>query len=113
MKRGKAGPMRHIVTVMRPPDPQGEGGQLNSQPTRFRNEVPCSIEPLSGRELERMQEMEAVANCKVRFYGDPDKQVKETDWLIDEFGKRINIVAKNDSLRNQQGIVELICMESG
>src|SRR4051812_40237641 len=98
--QSKAGKMRHVVTVMRPPPPQGEGGQLNSpEPAVFRERTPCSIDPLSGRELERMQQMQAVANCKVTFYGDPKKQVKTTDWLIDEFGKRINIVAINDVLR--------------
>lgn len=102
--------MRHVVNVMRPPDPQGEGGQT-SPPTTLFNALRCSIDTLTGRELERLQQMYATANSKVKYWGDPTKQVKATDWLIDEFGKRLNIISINDPLRNQQGIVELICGE--
>jgi len=110
MPRGKSGGMRHAVKVMRPADPQGEASQSESPTTLF-NSLPCSIDTLTGRELERLQQMYATATSKVKFWGDPTKQVKATDWLIDEFGKRLNIVSINDPLRNQQGIVELICGE--
>ncbi len=109
--RSVCGAMRHRVDVMRPPEPQGEGGQLNSQPTTFIQKLPCSIDNLTGRELERLQQMYAKADSKVTFWGDPTRQVENTDWLIDEFGKRLNIVQINDPLRNQQGLVTLICSE--
>lgn len=102
--------MRHVVNVMRPADPQGEGGAALPPTTLIKN-VPCSIDNLTGRELERLQQNYATATSKVKFWGDPSRQVKNTDWLIDEFGKRLNIVQINDPLRNQQGIVELVCGE--
>lgn len=105
-----AGKMRHIVDVMRPPEPQGEGGQLNSQPKVLMKDVPCSIENLSGIEQERMQQMYATARNKVRMYGDPDNPLRTVDWLVDQSGKRLNILQINDKWRN--GIeLEMICGE--
>lgn len=106
----QAGKMRHRVNVMRPPSPQGEPGQLNSQATELIKNVPCSIEPLSGREAERMQQMYATATLTVGMYGDPAKPLKTTDWLIDQTGKRLNIMHIKDKQRN--GIeLELTCGE--
>lgn len=107
--QSKAGRMRHVVNVMRPPPQQGDSPQKT--PEVFRNGVPCSIDPMSGREIERMNQMGAIASHKVVMYGDPKKQIKRVDWLIDETGKRLNIVDKADPSRCDIGEITLFCME--
>jgi hypothetical protein len=101
---------RHVVNVMRPGEANGEDAR-SRPPATFRKDVPCSIEPLTGREVERMNQMQAVASVKVTMYGDPNKQIQATDWLIDHFGKRLNIAEIRDESRGQLGKVELMCGE--
>ncbi len=102
--------LRHVVKVMRPPAPGGESSQA-IPPQAIRNEVPCSIETLMGREAERMQQMYAGANVKVCMYGDPNNQLKAVDYCIDQTGKRLNIMGITDPSRSQLGKIELICGE--
>jgi len=106
--------MRHQVRVMRPPEPQGEGGQLNGQPQELYKQLPCSIENTGGREAERMMQMYATATLKVCFYGDPNKRVTTKDWLevlpLAKPARRLNIVQVND--HQQNGVkIELVCTE--
>jgi hypothetical protein len=104
--------MRHVVKVMRPPPPQGESGQLNTpEATVLMEEVPCSIDQLQGKEAERMQQMYATATQKVGMYGNPNKQIKRVDYLIDQTGAQLNVLSINDGSRSQQGYIELICGE--
>jgi len=102
--------LRHVVNVMRPPPPGGESGQAIPD-TTVRNQVPCSIETLTGREAERMQQMYAGANVKVGMWGDPNKPVKAVDYCTDQTGKRLNIMGIIDNSRSQLGKIELICGE--
>lgn len=102
--------LRHVVTVKRPPPPGGESGQQASD-TVVRECVPCSIDTLTTREAERMQQMYAGASVKVCMYGNPAKQVKAVDYCVDEFGKRLNVMGIIDPSRGQLQKIELICGE--
>jgi hypothetical protein len=101
--------MRHVVKVMRPASPQGES--TPAAPTILRDKVQCSIEPLTGREAERMQQMFATATQKVGLYGNPNKLIKRVDHLIDQTGARLNVLDIKDDSRAQLGYIELICGE--
>lgn len=107
--RARASAMRHVVNVMRPVPHEGQKGDGTGKPEEIYHEWPCSIVTLSGRELERAQQMNAVAELEVKGYGDPRKPIKEKDHLT--FGSRqLNVVAVID--KNQNGIdLKLLCGE--
>jgi hypothetical protein len=101
--------MRHVVNVMRPAAQQGESTPV--APTLLREKVPCSIDPLTGREAERMQQMYATASLKVGLYGNPSKRIQRRDHLIDQTGAQLNVMDIKDESRSQLGYIELICGE--
>ena len=101
---------RHLVTVMRPAEATDEYGQTQGQPATILKDVPCSIEPLSGRETELARQTFGIASLRVRMYGDPAKPLQYTDWLAFG-GRRLNIGQIID--RHQNGLdLELICGEA-
>src|SRR5581483_3206234 len=102
--------MRHVVKVMRPPNPQGEDVR-NNPPTVLRTKVPCSIEPMRGQEAERLSQMYATAIHTVGMYGDPAKLIKRVDKCIDQTGATLNVLDIRDPSRSQLGYIELICGE--
>lgn len=101
--------MRHLVNVMRPPPQYGQKGDATGQDETVIPKWPCSIETLSGRELERAQQMVATAELVVEGWGHPTKPIKEKDYL--QFGaRRLNVMAIID--KQQNGIsLKLLCGE--
>ena len=101
--------MRHVVNVMRSTKTEGSLGQTQGKPDTIIKDWPCSIETLSGRELELARSTFAAATLKVEGYGNPSKPIKETDYL--EFGERILHVGFVDD-KHQNGVeLSLICGE--
>lgn len=101
--------MRHVVNVMRPTESLEGHGAIEGKPTIYIPKVPCSIETLSGQELERARQLVSTATHKVEMYGDPKKPLKRTDFLDFE-GRTLEIGQILD--KNQNGVeLELICGE--
>lgn len=105
----RAGDLRQRVNVMRPTKTEGTVGQTQGNPETIIRNWPCSIEALSGRELELARSTFAAATLKVEGYGDPKKPIKETDYL--EFGERkLYVGFVND--QDQNGVeLSLVCGE--
>jgi hypothetical protein len=105
--------LRHVVSVMRPTEATDTIGNTRGAPQQIFGQWPCSIETLSGRELELARSTYADATLKVEGYGDPGKRFKVTDYLTGgSIGSRVlNIGFIND--RQQNGIqLSLICGEA-
>ena len=104
--------MRHRVNVMRPTEAQGTRGQAQGNPELILKDWPCSIETLSGREIEQARTVFAEATHRVEGYGDPAQRFKERDHLTGgSIGKRtLHIGFIND--KQQNGIeLSLLCGE--
>ena len=101
--------MRHIVNVMRPTKARGTVGEVQGQDETIVKDWPCSIDTLSGRELELARSTFAAASHRVEGYGDPSKPIKATDYL--QFGaRRLHIGLVSDELQN--GVkLSLVCGE--
>lgn len=81
---------RHAVDIKSKTTTLGPRGQLQGSDTTVASSVPCSIEPLQGRELELARQIVADASFRVTMYGDPDWSLTTKHWL--EFGsRRLNI----------------------
>src|SRR3990167_1441101 len=78
---------RHAVTIKRPSTALGTRGQRDGDPIIVAADVPCSIEPLSGRELELARHQVADATQLVTFFDDPSWNLSTRDYL--EFGSRV------------------------
>lgn len=100
--------LRHICDVMAPGSSKDDRGQTHGKRTLARN-VPCSIETLSGRELEQARATWTEAVYRVRMYGNPQKPIDETCWL-EINGRRMNIIHKSDPHFNEIEL-ELTCGE--
>lgn len=100
---------RHQVDVMRPPPNFGQKGNESGQDETITKDWPCSIKTLIGRELERAMQIVATAELAVEGYGNPNKPIKEKDYL--QFGeRRLNVMGIIDEQQN--GIhVKLLCGE--
>lgn len=118
MPQGKAGNMRHVVKVMRPTKTTNDIGNTQGNPTIIFEKWPCSIETMSGRELELARQTFAAASLKVEGYGNPKNPIRETDYLefIDgvtgtkEKPRKLHVGVVND--KRQNGIeLSLICGE--
>lgn len=104
--------MRHVVKVMRPSDAVDDRGRPTGDATTLMEEWPCSITTLSGREVVQARTVYAEATSQVEGYGDPNKPIKETDYLTGlSLGERIlNIGFVNDKLQNGVSLT-LLCGE--
>lgn len=83
----KAAPLkRHAVDIMRPPaiadNAYDARGQLSGNPKVVAKDVPCSIEKLSGRELELARQNMAQATMRIRVFGDPAWNLTTGDYLL-------------------------------
>jgi hypothetical protein len=102
--------LRHYVNVMRPTKAADEYGQTQGQPETLLANVPCSVETLSGRELELARATFGMVSYKVTMYGDPSKPIRRTDYLT-MGDRRLEIADVKDTYQN--GVVfELICGEA-
>jgi len=108
----RAGQLRHTVNVMRPAPPRGDRDQ-EDDPQVLREKVQCSIETISGREAQRLQQMYPTATHRVKMWGDPAKPLSAADWLIElPSNRRLNIIPPiNDKQRNGLDL-ELVCIEA-
>lgn len=106
--------MLHVVNVMRPTENLTDGGQKQNAECVLKN-WPCSIEPLSGREAERVHATFPEASLKVEGYGNPQKPFRRTDWLelkaTDGALRKLHIADIQDEMQN--GIeLTLFCGEN-
>ena len=77
---------RHAVNIKRPSLTVGDRGQITGNPTTVAEDVPCPIEPLSGRELELAKQIVSNATQRVTFYVGDDWNLTTKDYLV--FGTR-------------------------
>ena len=104
-----AGKRRHIVNILRPTAALGPDGQPQGQDTVWLSAVPCSIEAIAGSEPEVGGQQIATTTYRVEMYGDPEKPLKHSDYLM--FGtRRLNINQIDDLHQNGQQLT-LICGE--
>lgn len=102
-------PKRHFGTIKRPSTTKGVKGQRTGNDTIVLRDVPCSIETLSGRELEIARQTVADATHRVRIWADPDNPIATTDYLV--FGSRTLRIGHYDD-PEQQGLEwVLLCSE--
>lgn len=87
--------MKHQVDVMEPATAPDEFNQPAGQDTVYIPKVPCSIEPLSTRELETARQIGGTATHKVMMYGNPAKPIKHTMYLNFQ-GRKMNISEAKD-----------------
>ena len=111
MKLLRAGELRHVVTVKRPPKGnRGTLGQKQGTDDTIYKDWRCSIETLSGREAEQARQNFASATLSIKGYTDPKKPIQNTDYL--QFGERRFEVGFVNNV-DQLGIVaELLCAEA-
>lgn len=72
---------RHEVNIMRSATTLDSRGQASGSPVTVVSSVPCSIEQLNGRELERARQLMADASLRVRFFYDASWSLTTKDWL--------------------------------
>jgi len=85
---------RHLVDIFRVPLETSvtSRGQRNETPTEVASDVPCSIESLSGRELEAARQLYAEVQYRVRLFGLGSWNLTPADYLVrDSGGKRMDI----------------------
>lgn len=73
--------MVHQVDVMEPPSNKDDRGQEQGQDAVYMAKVPCSIEPLTTRELETARQTYAAATYMVKMYGKPSLPITHRHWL--------------------------------
>lgn len=108
MKMLRAGDLRHQCDIYAPGTSSDNRGQHHGK-TLIRKGVPCSVETLSGRELEQARATWTEATYKVEMYGDPRRPIDETCWL-EMNGRRMNIAHKSDPDFNEIKLT-LLCGE--
>ena len=92
MAKRKLGTKRHRVDIMAPPTTLDGRGQIdaNEDPVTVAQGIPCSIEPLQGRELELARQVMANAQHKVTVWASNKWKLTTQNWLVFN-GRRLNI----------------------
>lgn len=105
---------RHVVTIKRPASSGtpnlGPRGQVIGNDKTIAENVPCSIENLSGRELELARQVVSDATKRVRLFDDPDWGLNSKDYLI--FGSRRLNIGYVDHPEEVQVEAFLLCKEA-
>lgn len=87
-------------------------GQREGTATEVIADVPCSIETLSGRELETARQLYAEAALRVRMIGDSSWNLSPADYLVrDPEGTRIDIGHVSDPEKTGDYEYTLLCAE--
>ena len=104
--------MRHVVNVMRPTEAEGTRGQSQGTPKQIMKDWRCSIETLSGREVEQAHTVFAEATHKVEGYGDPKNRFKQRDYLTGgSIGERVLAVGSINDKQQNSVELSLLCGE--
>ena len=102
--------MRHTVTIMLPSTTLDSRGQHTGSASTVASSVRCSIEPLSGNDLDIARKVYANASMRVRMYVDSSYTITTKHYFV--FGSRnLEIGYKNDFQETGFGL-ELICGEA-
>jgi head-tail adaptor len=91
----KSGDLNRIVDIMEPATAMDDFNQPAGQDSVYLPKIPCSIEPLSTRELETARQLGGTATHKVTMYGKPGKPIKHTQYL-NFMGRKLNISEAKD-----------------
>lgn len=102
----KVNKLRHRVQIQSPTRNQNELGEV-TEGWATASTVWASVEPLSGRELAKAQQVQADVTHRVIIRYRPG--VKQ-DWRVVHMGRELNItVVRNIEERNE--MIELLCIE--
>lgn len=100
------GAMRFIARFVRRPEGYDSRGQLEQTDSLIYENVPCSVVPLSGRELEVARQQFAVANYKLECCGPLAITSKDDAILTD--GRRFTIGYVDDVYQDGR-LLRMIC----
>ena len=104
---------RPIANILRPTSAQGGDGQLQGSPSIILRDVPLAdFKTLSVNEGELAGQQQAVSVHSFRINGDPENQLRHTDYLTIGPGhtRRLEIQQIIDEHQNGQKLT-LICGE--
>lgn len=105
----RSGTLRHRATFKRPSSTLDTRGGRSGDDVTLMADVPCSIEPLGGRELEQARQTVAEASHRVRLYADPERPLSALDYL--EFGRRVLWIRYVKDMGERGFAYELLCEE--
>ncbi|HUQ68745.1 MAG TPA: head-tail adaptor protein [Planctomycetaceae bacterium] len=105
----RAGTLRHVVNVMKPAENSNTRGQPTGEDEVYIKDVPCSIEPLGGRESEIARQVFESATAKVKFYGDPNRPISRSHYL--QFGSRRLEIGDVKDVEQNGIVIELLVGE--
>lgn len=88
----RSGALRHVVTIEQPPTtPDGSGGVTGSW-TAFDSDIPAAVEPVSGSEQFRGDQVQFRRTHRVTVRHNPSK-VPTTDMRVNFGGRFLYVVA--------------------
>lgn len=100
---------RHQLTIYRRATGLDTRGQVTGTDTIVMRDVPCEVKQLSGRQITSRQKHFADATYEVRFYPDPQQQIRVADYFL--FGtRRLEVGALLDEDQTNFEVVAL-CRE--
>jgi len=111
MARIRPGRLRHTVDIYRDPTgAYGTSGENQGQPQLIKANVPCSIDTLSGRQLEQARAQWDAAVLQVDMFADPAWNLDSRCYL--KFGTRRLYVGFVNNIEQAGFEYQLLCGES-
>lgn len=106
---------RHYCDITRPSTTLGSRGQLSGADTNVATNVPFSLKPLRGRELEIARQQFAEASVIVTVHLNRDWALTVKDKIVRKTGphldRALNIGYIRDNEHDTERDVELVCGE--
>lgn len=109
MARLSPGKLQHRIRILAPGETLDSYGQLTGSAST-RAEKWASVEPLSGRELEKARSLSAEVTHRVRMWYTP-KVTPKTQLLVLASGKILQVESVIDPELNNEEL-ELLCKEA-
>lgn len=100
------GAMRFIARFVRRPEGYDSRGQLEQTDSLIYENVPCSVVPLSGRELEVARQRLATADMRLECCGPLSITTKDVAVLTD--GRRLTIGYIEDVYQDGR-LLRMVC----
>jgi SPP1 family predicted phage head-tail adaptor len=106
-----AGQIRHRVAIQSPT--RGPKNATGEEPVTWGTvtTVWASIEPLSGRELDRARQVQPDTTHRVRFRHQPGVAIG-ADWRLVHEGRVFHLAEPPRDLRELDWLLEVLCVEA-